>query len=240
MSPSRLFIRCPVATTLLIAAVMLIGNFAYQFLSIPAAFAVPQVNYSTIQTFYLGASPDVMTSSATASLEVQFGEMPELNQLNHMPSRSSAGASVITLKFSFDLSLDSAEQPVRAAINAAGNSRPADLPGAADLRRGSSRRSADPDFVADLEDDAPDRQPGDRGGRQPEVSKANFGAGAGHANGAHDQPKPAFLGGKPHIQLYPAGLAQPANRPRVTGKAPQNRSADEQHPLTTVAISPQE
>ena len=124
MSPSRIFILRPVATTLLMAAIMLVGIFAYRFLPLSA---LPQVDYPTIQvqTFYPGASPDVMTSSVTAPLEVQFGQMPGLNQ---MSSTSSAGASVITLQFSLDLSLDVAEQEVQAAINAAGNLLPSDLP----------------------------------------------------------------------------------------------------------------
>jgi multidrug efflux pump len=124
MGPSRIFILRPVATTLLMAAIMLVGVFAYRFLPLSA---LPQVDYPTIQvqTFYPGASPDVMTSSVTAPLEVQFGQMPGLNQ---MSSTSSAGASVITLQFSLDLGLDAAEQQVQAAINAAGNLLPADLP----------------------------------------------------------------------------------------------------------------
>jgi multidrug efflux pump len=124
MSPSRPFILRPVATTLLMAAIMLVGIVAYRFLPISA---LPEVDYPTIQvqTFYPGASPEVMTSSVTSPLEVQFGQMPGLNQ---MFSTSSAGASVITLQFSLDLSLDIAEQEVQAAINAAGNLLPADLP----------------------------------------------------------------------------------------------------------------
>ena len=124
MSPSRLFILRPVATTLLMAAIMLVGVFAYRFLPLSA---LPEVDYPTIQvqTFYPGASPDVMTSSVTAPLEVQLGQMPGLNQ---MSSTSSAGASVVTLQFSLALSLDAAEQQVQAAINAAGNLLPADLP----------------------------------------------------------------------------------------------------------------
>src|SRR5467141_1074677 len=124
MSPSRIFILRPVATTLLMAAIMLVGVFAYRFLPLSA---LPEVDYPTIQvqTFYPGASPDVMTSSVTAPLEVQFGQMPGLNQ---MSSTSSAGASVITLQFSLDLNLDAAEQQVQAAINAGGNLLPADLP----------------------------------------------------------------------------------------------------------------
>ena len=124
MNPSRPFIERPVATTLLMAAIMLSGILAFQFLPIAA---LPEVDYPTIQvqTFYPGASPDVMTSSITAPLEVQFGQMPSLNQ---MSSTSSAGASVITLQFSLNISLDVAEQEVQAAINAAGNLLPADLP----------------------------------------------------------------------------------------------------------------
>src|SRR6201998_2147921 len=124
MSPSRIFILRPVATTLLMAAIMLVGIFAYRFLPLSA---LPQVDYPTIQvqTFYPGASPDVMTSSVTAPLEVQFGQMPGLNQ---MSSTSSAGASCITLQFSLALSRDVAEQEVQAAINAAGNLLPSDLP----------------------------------------------------------------------------------------------------------------
>ncbi|MGA8382592.1 MAG: MdtB/MuxB family multidrug efflux RND transporter permease subunit [Stellaceae bacterium] len=124
MNPSRIFILRPVATTLLMAAIMMVGLFAYRFLPLSA---LPEVDYPTIQvqTFYPGASPDVMTSSVTAPLEVQLGQMPGLNQ---MSSTSSAGASVITLQFSLDLSLDVAEQEVQAAINAAGNLLPTDLP----------------------------------------------------------------------------------------------------------------
>src|SRR5580692_2370573 len=124
MSPSRPFILRPVASTLLMAAIMLVGIVAYRFLPISA---LPVVDYPTIQvqTFYPGASPEVMTSAVTSPLEVQFGQMPSLNQ---MFSTSSAGASVITLQFSLDISLDVAEQEVQAAINAAGNLLPADLP----------------------------------------------------------------------------------------------------------------
>jgi multidrug efflux pump len=124
VNPSRIFILRPVATTLLMAAIMLVGIVAYTFLPLSA---LPEVDYPTIQvqTFYPGASPEVMTSAVTAPLERQFGEMPSLNQ---MSSQSSAGASVITLQFSLDLSLDIAEQEVQAAINAAGNLLPSDLP----------------------------------------------------------------------------------------------------------------
>ena len=124
MNPSRLFILRPVATTLLMVAILLAGIVAYRVLPLSA---LPEVDYPTIQvvTLYPGASPDVMTSSVTAPLERQFGQMPGLNQ---MSSTSSGGASVITLQFSLDLSLDVAEQEVQAAINAAGNFLPADLP----------------------------------------------------------------------------------------------------------------
>src|ERR1700754_3746095 len=124
MNPSLPFILRPVATTLLMAAIMLVGIVAYRFLPISA---LPAVDYPTIQvqTFYPGASPEVMTSSVTSPLEVQFGQMPSLNQ---MFSTSSAGASLITLQFSLDISLDVAEQEGQAAINAAGNLLPTDLP----------------------------------------------------------------------------------------------------------------
>jgi len=124
MNPSRIFILRPVATTLLMIAIMLAGLMGFQFLPLSA---LPEVAYPTIQvqTFYPGASPEVMTSSVTAPLERQFGQMPSLNQ---MSSTSSAGSSVITLQFSLDLTLDIAEQEVQAAINAAGNLLPSDLP----------------------------------------------------------------------------------------------------------------
>ena len=124
MNPSRPFILRPVATSLLMMAILLSGIIAYRVLSISA---LPQVDYPTIQvvTLYPGASPDVVTSSITAPLERQFGQMPGLNQ---MSSTSSGGASVITLQFSLSLDIDVAEQEVQAAINAAGNLLPTDLP----------------------------------------------------------------------------------------------------------------
>src|SRR5437870_13514447 len=124
MNPSRLFILRPVATSLLMLAILLAGIVAYKQLPLSA---LPEVDYPTIQvvTLYPGASPDVMTSSVTAPLERQFGQMPGLNQ---MSSTSSGGASVITLQFSLDLSLDVAEQEVQAAINAATTFLPKDLP----------------------------------------------------------------------------------------------------------------
>ena len=124
MNPSRPFILRPVATSLLMLAILLAGIIAYRLLPISA---LPQVDYPTIQivTLYPGASPDVTTSSITAPLERQFGQMPGLKQ---MSSTSSGGASVITLQFDLDLSLDVAEQEVQAAINASGSFLPADLP----------------------------------------------------------------------------------------------------------------
>ncbi|MGH7232941.1 MAG: efflux RND transporter permease subunit, partial [Nitrospiraceae bacterium] len=124
MNPSRLFILRPVATVLLMAAVLLAGFIAYHQLPVSA---LPQVDYPTIQTmtFYPGASPDVMASSVTAPLERQFGQMPGLKQ---MTSTSSSGSSVITLQFSLGLSLDVAEQQVQAGINAASTFLPRDLP----------------------------------------------------------------------------------------------------------------
>ena len=124
MNPSRPFILRPVATSLLMVAILLAGIVAYRVLPLSA---LPEVDYPTIQvvTLYPGASPDVMTSSITAPLERQFGQMPGLNQ---MSSSSSGGASVITLQFSLELSLDVAEQEVQAAINASGSFLPTDLP----------------------------------------------------------------------------------------------------------------
>jgi len=124
MNPSRLFILRPVATSLLMVAILLVGIVAYRVLPLSA---LPKFDYPTIQvvTLYPGASPDVITSSITAPLERQFGQMPGLNQ---MSSQSSGGASVITLQFSLTLPLDVAEQEVQAAINAAGTFLPSDLP----------------------------------------------------------------------------------------------------------------
>ncbi|MBU9845419.1 efflux RND transporter permease subunit [Rahnella ecdela] len=124
MNPSRLFILRPVATILLMVAVLLSGIFAYNMLS---TSALPQVDYPTIQvtTLYPGASPDVMASGITAPLERQLGQMAGLSQ---MYSTSASGSSIITLKFSLDLSLDVAEQEVQAAINAADSLLPSDLP----------------------------------------------------------------------------------------------------------------
>jgi len=124
MNPSRLFILRPIATTLLMVAILLSGILAYRLLPISA---LPQVDYPTIQvvTLYPGASPDIVTSTITAPLERQFGQMPGLTQ---MSSSSSGGASVITLQFALSLSLDIAEQQVQAAINASSNFLPSDLP----------------------------------------------------------------------------------------------------------------
>ena len=124
MNPSRIFILRPVGTTLLMAAILLVGVLAFGFLPLSA---LPQVDYPTIQvqTFYPGGSPEVMTSAVTAPLEQQFGQMPGLAQ---MTSASSGGASVITMQFDLSLDIDVAEQEVQAAINAATNFLPADLP----------------------------------------------------------------------------------------------------------------
>ena len=124
MNLSRIFILRPVATSLLMVAVLIAGLLAYRLLPISA---LPEVDYPTIQvtTLYPGASPDVMTSNVTAPLERQFGQMPGLAQ---MSSTSSGGASVITLRFALDMSMDVAEQQVQAAINAATSLLPNDLP----------------------------------------------------------------------------------------------------------------
>jgi len=124
MSPSRPFILRPVATSLLMVAILLAGFVAYQQLPVSA---LPQVDYPTIQvqTFYPGASPQVMASSVTAPLERQFGQIPGLSQ---MTSTSSGGGSVITLQFSLAENIDVAQQDVQAAINAAYSYLPKDLP----------------------------------------------------------------------------------------------------------------
>ncbi len=124
MSPSRIFILRPIATSLIMLAILLSGILAYQLLPVSS---LPEVDYPIIQvsTFYPGASPEVMATSVTAPLERQFGQMPGLNQ---MTSTSSNGASVVTLQFSLNLSLDVGEQEVQAAINAATGYLPAGLP----------------------------------------------------------------------------------------------------------------
>jgi len=124
MNPSRIFVLRPVATTLLMIAILIVGAVGY--LQLPLS-ALPEVAYPTIQvqTFYPGASPEVITSAITAPLEKQFGQMPGLSQ---MSSTSSAGASVITLQFDLSLDIDIAEQQVQAAISAAQNLVPQDLP----------------------------------------------------------------------------------------------------------------
>ena len=124
MNPSRIFVLRPVATTLLMVAILVVGAIAYKTLPLSA---LPEVAYPTIQvqTFYPGASPEVVTSGITAPLEKQFGQMPGLNQ---MSSTSSGGASVITLQFNLALAIDVAEQEVQAAISAAQNLLPQDLP----------------------------------------------------------------------------------------------------------------
>jgi len=124
MNPSRPFILRPVATTLLMVALLLSGILAYRLLPVAA---LPEVDYPTIQvfTFYPGASPEVTSSAITAPLERRLGQIPGVNQ---MSSTSASGASVITLQFSLEVSLGVAEQEVQAAINAASNLLPNDLP----------------------------------------------------------------------------------------------------------------
>jgi len=124
VSPSRPFILRPIATSLVMIAILLVGFVAYKQLPVSA---LPQVDYPTmqVQTFYPGAAPDVMASSVTAPLERQFGQLPGLTQ---MTSTSSNGSSLITLQFSLDLNIDVAEQEVQAAINASFTYLPKDLP----------------------------------------------------------------------------------------------------------------
>src|SRR5271167_4240045 len=124
MSPSKPFILRPIATTLLMVAILLAGFVAYKQLPVSA---LPEVDYPTIQvaTFYPGASPDVMASAVTAPLERQFGQVPGLQQ---MTSTSSDGSSVITLQFNLSLNIDVAEQEVQQSINASGTYLPPDLP----------------------------------------------------------------------------------------------------------------
>src|SRR6202789_271065 len=124
MSPSRPFILRPVATSLLMAAIMLVGIVAYTQLPVSA---LPEVDYPTIQvlTFYPGASPDVVATTVTAPLERQFGEMQGLSQ---MTSTSSGATSVVVLQFNLTLNIDVAEEEVQSAINAAQSFLPANLP----------------------------------------------------------------------------------------------------------------
>src|SRR3977135_459779 len=124
MNPSRLFILRPVATTLLMVGILLVGFVAYTQLPVSA---LPEVDYPTIQvvSFYPGANPDVVASSVTAPLERQFGQVPGLQQ---MTSVSSSGSSIITLQFNLSLNIDVAEQEVQQSINASGTYLPPDLP----------------------------------------------------------------------------------------------------------------
>ena len=147
MNPSRIFILRPVATSLLMAAIMLVGLVAYQQLPVSA---LPEVDFPTIQivTFYPGASPDVMASAVTAPLERQFGQVPGLNQ---MTSISSGGSSIITLQFALYLNIDIAEQEVQAAINAAQTYCPR-TSFASDLQQVQPRGRADPDLGDDVQD----------------------------------------------------------------------------------------
>src|SRR5258708_33464498 len=131
MSPSRPFILRPVATSLLMLAIVLAGLVGFRFLPLSA---LPQVDYPTIQvqTLYPGGSPEVMSNTVTAPLERQFGQMAGLDR---MSSTSAAGVSVITLQFTLGISLDVAEQEVQAAINAGGSLLPAGLPPPPDCAR---------------------------------------------------------------------------------------------------------
>ncbi|MGP3508916.1 efflux RND transporter permease subunit [Paracidovorax citrulli] len=124
MSPSRPFIERPVATALLMLAIVLAGLVGFRFLPLSA---LPQVDYPTIQvqTLYPGASPEVMSRNVTAPLERQFGQMPGLAR---MASTSAAGVSIVTLQFDLGLAIDIAEQEVQAAINAGSSLLPTDLP----------------------------------------------------------------------------------------------------------------
>src|SRR3954447_4658714 len=124
MNPSRIFIERPIATSLLMLGILLVGILAYRQLPVSA---LPQVDYPIIQitTFYPGASPDVMASSVTTPLERQFGQLPGLNQ---MTSTSSSGSSIVVLQFNLSEDIDVAEQEVQAAINASGTYLPRDLP----------------------------------------------------------------------------------------------------------------
>lgn len=124
MNPSRIFIERLVATSLLMIAIFLTGLLSYRFLPVAA---LPDVEYPTITvtTIYPGANPDVVESSISEPLEMQLGEMPGLDQ---MISQSSGGASLITLRFGLNMSMDVAEQQVQAAINEAGTLLPSDLP----------------------------------------------------------------------------------------------------------------
>ncbi len=124
MNISKIFIERPVATSLIMVAMLLAGFISWRFLPLSA---LPEVDYPTIEvtTLYPGAGPEVTASAITAPLERQFGQMPGLSQ---MSSTSSGGASVITLQFALSMSLDVAEQQVQEAINAAGTFLPTDLP----------------------------------------------------------------------------------------------------------------
>ena len=165
-SPSRPFILRPVATSLLMAAILLAGFVAFRQLPVSA---LPEVDYPTIQvvTFYPGASPDVMASAVTAPLERQFGQVPGLNQ---MTSTSSGGSSIIILQFSLDLNIDVAEQEVQAAINAAQTYLAAGSAHPADLQQDQSGRHAD----------------SDPGAHVIHVSALESGRPGGHAAGAKD------------------------------------------------------
>ncbi len=168
MSPSRIFILRPVATSLMMAGVVLVGVVAFRQLPVSA---LPQVDYPTmqVQTFYPGAGPEVMTSAVTAPLkEKQFGQVPGLTQ---MTSISSFGSSLITLQFSLDLSIDVAEQEVQAAINASGTFLPTNLPIHSRLQQNEPGGRAHSDSCHYIDDFAPSQGGGT--GRDPHGAK-NF------------------------------------------------------------------
>ena len=202
MNLSRLFILRPVATTLLMAAILLAGAVAYRQLPVSA---LPQVDYPTIQvlTFYPGASPDVMASSVTAPLERQFGQMPGLKQ---MTSTSSSGSSVITLQFSLDLSLDVAEQEVQAAINAAFTFLPQDLPNPPVYSKVNPADAPILTLALDLQDPA----------------AAAGGGPGGHAVCAEDLPAPGRRAGQ-HQRRAAAGRPDPGQPDGPGGLRPDPR-----------------
>ena len=229
MSPSRPFILRPVATSLLMAGVLLAGFVAYRQLPVSA---LPEVDYPTIQvlTFYPGASPEVMASSVTAPLERQFGQVPGLKQ---MTSTSSFGSSVIMLQFALNLNIDIAEQQVQAAINASRHvsaARPAE---SADLQQEQSRRRADPDAGADFEDAAAFEGGGFRRHHAGAEDLAAAGRGAGEhqrraaAGGAHsgESDRAGRLRPEPGRSADSRWRRPTSTRPRATSRTRASRSS---------------
>ena len=183
MNPSRPFILRPIATSLLMAAILLAGAVAYRQLPVSA---LPQVDYPTIQvlTFYPGASPSVMASSVTTPLERQFGQVPGLNQ---MTSTSSFGASLITLQFVLDLNIDVAEQQVQAAINAATTYLPTNLPNPPIYSKTNPADTPVLTLALDLRYAAPD-ETGGHGGHGPVAEDCAI---AGGWSGEHQRRREA-------------------------------------------------